>query len=249
MIQINEKDTSKILPRFDEHEKILENKYNCNKCYLRSNYGIANIPIVVKTTHDYTANTNLYYSYKLDIQYTEVLTRYLENLINISETVCNNSLEKCINIKYDIITIIEALIKTSKKAQIKIQQIKNKDEEMIINNKINYYSVLYVLFKLEYYITNLQFNKIKNYDILVFNKNKIKTYIDNKKFDLVEIKKIETESTNFYNSINNDIQINNDIEINNDKKIIETFETFETFDNLLFNIILLIIILFLFIII
>ncbi len=234
--QLNEKDHSKVLVRFNEHDEILNNKNECNKCYLRTNYGINNIPIVVKTTHDYTNNKNLYYSYKLDIQYTEVLTRYLENLINISLTVCNNSLEKCVNIKHDILIICEAIIKTSKKAQTKLDE-NNKNELIIITNKINYYSAVYILFKLDYYMTNLKFNKINIDENLIINKNKIKTYIDNKVFDLVYIKKIETESSQIYNNL-----------INNNP-IIETFDNTQKINNNYLIIIILIIIFFLFFII
>ena len=227
--QLNEKYHSKVLVRFNEHDEILNNKNECNKCYLRTNYGINNIPIVVKTTHDYTNLYNsqkLNYQYKLDIQYTEVLTRYLENLINISLTVCNNSLEKYVNIKYDILIICEAIIKTSKKAQTKLDE-NNKNELIIITNKINYYSAVYVLFKLDYYITNLKFNKINIDDNLIINENKIKTYIDNKVFDLVDIKKIETESSQIYNNLINNIPIietfDNTQKINNNYLIIIFF--------------------------
>ena len=217
--QLNEKDISKVLIKFNEHDKIDEhNKINCNKCYLRTNYGINNIPILVKTTHDYTNNKNLYYSYKLDIQYTELLSRYLENLINISLTVCNNSLDKCINLKLDILIICEAIIKTGKKALSKLDK-NNKNELIIITNKINYYSVVYVLFKLDYYITNLEFNKIKVDNILITNKNKIKTYIDNKIFDLVDIKQIETESNQIYNNLINNNKIIESFDNNTQKKI------------------------------
>ena len=76
--QLNEKDISKVLIKFNEHDKIDEhNKINCNKCYLRTNYGINNIPILVKTTHDYTNNKNLYYSYKLDANKTIYICRYI----------------------------------------------------------------------------------------------------------------------------------------------------------------------------
>jgi len=253
--QINEKDPSKVLIRFENYNEIEtnysesktnysesetnysksetnynESKTNKNKCYLQTNYGINNIPIVVKTTHDYTNNTNLYYSYKLDIQYTELLTRYLENLMNISLSVCNNSLKKCINLKLDILIICVAIIKTSKKARMKLDK-GNKNDLIIITNKINYYSVVYILLKLDYYILNLKFNKIEIDNILIINKNKIKTYIDNKVFDYDDIKKIENESNQLYNDLIN-------------TKIIESFNnTKKTNNNYLIIIIIILLIL------
>ena len=255
--QINGKDPSKVLIRFEDYNNNESNNvfnnnefnnnetdnnetdnnetdnnetYN-NKCYLQTNYGINNIPIVVKTTHDYTNNTNLYYSYKLDIQYTELLSRYLENLMNISLSVCNNSLTKCINLKLDILIICVAIIKTSKKARVKLDK-NNKNELIIITNKINYYSVIYILLKLDYYILNLQFNKIEINTILITNKNKIKTYIDNKVFDYDDIKKIENESNQIYNDL-----------INN-KKIIESFNNTEKNNNYYLIIIIILLLLF-----
>jgi hypothetical protein len=195
----------------DLSKKVPEERTKCvdtdKKCYLRTNYGIKNIPILINNYKDKFNSKNPnsikygYYSYKMDLQHIELLNRYINDLSNILESkMCK---EKCIDVKYDIVILYEAVAKTIHIAYNKLLRYMNiisliPDKKMELENLkieanntnqlVNYYSINYVYHKLDYQITNLM-NKNKtegDYKKLIENRNKLKLLMDSNNFKLAD---------------------------------------------------------------